>query len=75
MSPDFAKYAKDKYNYDVSFSFAGAPFGQLFPEGRDLARHQEPGIQHHHQRQSVAGRAGNPKWIVKLNDIIAKDRR
>ena len=30
MSPDFAKYVKDRYKYDVTFSFAGAPFGQLF---------------------------------------------
>jgi hypothetical protein len=30
MSPEFAKYAKEKYGYDVTFTYADAPFGGLF---------------------------------------------
>jgi len=30
MSPIFAEYAKNKFGYDVSFTFAEAPFSALF---------------------------------------------
>jgi len=73
MSPDFAKYAKAKYGYDVSFSFAGAPFGALFQKmATSLAtRSQEYNIMI--SDSQWLGALATPKWIVKLNDIIAKD--
>jgi multiple sugar transport system substrate-binding protein len=30
MSPLFAEFAKERYGYDVSFTFAEAPFADLF---------------------------------------------
>ncbi len=74
MSPDFARYVKDRYNYDVSFSFAGAPFGALFQKGATsfATRSQEYNIMI--SDSQWLGALATPKWIVKLNDIIAKDK-
>ena len=73
MSPDFARYAKSKYGYDVSFSFAGAPFGALFQKGAtSFATHsQEYNIMI--SDSQWLGALATPKWIIKLNDIIAKN--
>jgi multiple sugar transport system substrate-binding protein len=73
MSPDFAKYAKDKYGYDVSFSFADAPFGTLFQKAAtSLATHsQEYNIII--SDSQWLGALATPKWIVQINDIIAKN--
>lgn len=73
MSPDFARYAKAKHGYDVSFSFAGAPFGALFQKGAtSFATHsQEYNIMI--SDSQWLGALATPKWIVKLNDIIAKN--
>jgi len=73
MSPDFARYAKDRYGYQVSFSFAGAPFGALFQKGAtSFATHsQEYNIMI--SDSQWLGALATPKWIVKLNDIIARD--
>jgi multiple sugar transport system substrate-binding protein len=74
MSPDFARYAKDRYGYDVSFSFAGAPFGALFQKAATslATRSQEYNIMI--SDSQWLGALATPKWIVKLNDIIAKDK-
>ncbi len=73
MSPDFARYAKDKHGYDVSFSFAGAPFGALFQKGATsfATRSQEYNIMI--SDSQWLGALATPHWIVKLNDIIAKN--
>ena len=74
MSPNFARYVKDRYGYDVSFSFAGAPFGALFQKGATsfATRSQEYNIMI--SDSQWLGALATPKWIVKLNDIIAKDK-
>ena len=74
MSPDFAKYAKDRYGYDVSFSFAGAPFGALFQKAATslATRSQEYNIMI--SDSQWLGALATPKWIVPLNDIIARDK-
>ena len=74
MSPNFARYVKDRYGYDVSFSFAGAPFGALFQKGATsfATRSQEYNIMI--SDSQWLGALATPKWIVKLNDIIARDK-
>ncbi len=66
----FAKYAKDKYGYDVTFSFAEAPFSDLFQkEATSLAaKSQEFNILI--SDSQWLGALGQPGWIVQLNDII-----
>jgi len=73
MSPDFAKFAKDKYGYDVSFSFADAPFGTLFQKAATslATRSQEYNIII--SDSQWLGALATPGWIVQLNDIIAKN--
>ena len=73
MSPNFAKYAKDKYGYDVSFSFADAPFGTLFQKAATslATRSQEYNIII--SDSQWLGALATPKWIVQVNDIIAKN--
>jgi multiple sugar transport system substrate-binding protein len=73
MSPEFAKYAKAKYGYDVSFSFADAPFGTLFQKAATslATRSQEYNIII--SDSQWLGALATPKWIVQVNDIIAKN--
>ncbi len=73
MSPDFAKYAKNKYGYDVTFSFADAPFGTLFQKAATslATRSQEYNIII--SDSQWLGALATPKWIVQINDIIAKN--
>ncbi|MGH7101315.1 MAG: ABC transporter substrate-binding protein [Acetobacteraceae bacterium] len=73
MSPDFARYAKDKYGYEVSFSFASAPFGTLFQKAATslATRSQEYNIII--SDSQWLGALATPHWIVQLNDIIAKN--
>jgi multiple sugar transport system substrate-binding protein len=73
MSPDFAKYVKDKYNYDVTFSFAGAPFGQLFQKAATSLATKSQEYNIIISDSQWLGALATPKWIVRLNDIIAKD--
>lgn len=74
MSPDFAKYAKDRYGYDVSFSFADAPFGALFQKAATslATRSQEYNIII--SDSQWLGALATPKWIVQANPIIAKNK-
>ena len=73
MSPEFSKYAKSKYGYDVSFSFADAPFGTLFQKAATslATRSQEYNIII--SDSQWLGALATPKWIVQVNDIIAKN--
>ena len=73
MSPGFSKYAKDRYGYDVSFSFADAPFGTLFQKAATslATRSQEYNIII--SDSQWLGALATPKWIVQVNDIIAKN--
>jgi multiple sugar transport system substrate-binding protein len=69
----FVKYAKDKYGYDVSFTFAEAPFSDLFQkEATSLAtKSQEYNILI--SDSQWIGALAQPGWIVKLNDIIKEN--
>ncbi len=74
MSPDFARYVKDRYNYDVTFSFAGAPFGALFQKAATSLATKSQEYNIIISDSQWLGALATPKWIVKLNDIIAQDK-
>jgi multiple sugar transport system substrate-binding protein len=69
MSPIFAKYAKEKYGYDVSFTFAEAPFSALFQKAASTlaTRSQEYNIII--SDSQWLGALAEPKWIVKVSDL------
>ena len=70
MSPDFAKYAKAKYGYDVTFTFAEAPFSALFQKAASTlaTRSQEYNIII--SDSQWLGALAEPKWIVKVSDLM-----
>ncbi len=72
MSPLFAEYAKKNYGYDVSFSFAEAPFSALFQKAASTlaTRSQEYNIIV--SDSQWLGAFAEPGWIVKVSDLIAK---
>jgi len=72
MSPLFAEYAKKNYGYDVSFTFAEAPFSALFQKAASTlaTRSQEYNIII--SDSQWLGAFAEPKWIVKIGDLIKK---
>jgi len=70
MSPLFAQYAKDKYGYDVTFSFQESPFSALFQKAAaSLAtRSQEYNIIV--SDSQWLGALAEPGWIANVDDII-----
>ena len=74
MSPEFAKYAKARYGYDVTFSFADAPFGQLFQKAATSLATRSAEYNIIISDSQWLGALATPKWIVPLNDIIAKNK-
>ncbi len=70
MSPAFAEYAKQKYGYDVQFTFEEAPFETLFQKAAaSLATRSDDYNIIVSDSQWLGGFAA-PGWIVKLNDMI-----
>jgi multiple sugar transport system substrate-binding protein len=72
MSPLFAKYAKQKFGYDASFTFAEAPFSALFQKAASTlaTRSQEYNIIV--SDSQWLGALAEPKWIVKVSDLLEK---
>jgi len=73
MSPIFAEYAKEKYGYEVSFSFAEAPFSALFQKAAaSLAtRSQEYNLII--SDSQWLGAFAEPGWIVNINKVIEEN--
>jgi len=73
MSPLFAEFAKERYGYDVSFTFQEAPFADLFQKAATslATRSQEFNIII--SDSQWLGALAQPGWIVQLNDIIAQN--
>ena len=66
----FADYAKQKYGYDVQFTFEEAPFETLFQKAAaSLATRSDDYNIIVSDSQWLGGFAA-PGWIVKLNDMI-----
>lgn len=70
MSPIFAEYAKQKYGYDIDFSFADAPFSALFQKAATslATRSQEYNIII--SDSQWLGAFAKPKWVVKIDDLL-----
>jgi multiple sugar transport system substrate-binding protein len=74
MSPAFAEYAEKKYGYKVQFTFEEAPFTSLFQKAAaSLATKSDDYNIIVSDSQWLGGFAA-PGWIVKLNDMIEKNR-
>jgi len=72
LAPEFVRYAKSKLGYDVSFSYAEAPFAQLFQKAAtSLATHsQEYNIII--SDSQWLGALAQPKWILPQDKVIAQ---
>ena len=70
MSPMFAEYAKKNFGYDVSFSFAEAPFSALFQKAASTlaTRSQEYNIII--SDSQWLGAFASPGWIVNISRLI-----
>ncbi len=73
MSPEFAKYAKEKYGYDVTFTFEEAPFSSLFQKAAASLATQSQEYNIIISDSQWLGAFAEPGWIVKLNDVIDKN--
>jgi len=73
MSPMFAEYAKKNYGYDVTFTFAEAPFSALFQKAASslATRSQEFNIII--SDSQWLGAFAEPGWIVNVSDLIKQN--
>lgn len=70
LAPEFVKYAKAKFGYDVSFSYSEAPFAQLFQKAAtSLATHSQDYNIIIADSQWL-GALAQPKWILPLDKVI-----
>lgn len=74
MSPLFADYVKEKYGYDVTFGFAEAPFSDLFQKAATSLATKSQEYNIIISDSQWLGALAKPGWILKLNDIIAKNK-
>ncbi len=70
MSPEFAKYAKEKYGYDVSFTYADAPFSTLFQKAAASLATKSNEYSLMVSDSQWLGAFTEPGWIVKLDNVI-----
>ncbi|MBV9392471.1 MAG: extracellular solute-binding protein [Verrucomicrobia bacterium] len=73
MAPEFAKYAKEKYAYDVSFSYADAPFSTLFQKAASSLATKSNEYSLMVSDSQWLGAFTEPGWIVKLDDIVKQN--
>lgn len=67
----FAKYAKENYGYDVTVTFAEAPFDALFQKAATSLAAESNEYNLIISDSQWLGALSEPGWIVKLNDLIA----
>lgn len=70
MTSEFAKYAKDKYGYNVSFSYQEASFGGLYNKVAASLVSRSPEFNLIISDSQWLGTFAEPGWIVQLNDVI-----
>jgi multiple sugar transport system substrate-binding protein len=73
MFPEFAKYAKEKYGYDVTCTYADAPFGALFQKAAASLATKSNEYSLIVSDSQWLGAFTEPGWIVKLDPIIKSD--
>lgn len=72
MAPIFSEYAKEKYGYDVTFTFSEAPFSSLFQKA---ATSMATGSQEFNiiiSDSQWLGAFAKPGWISNMNEIVAQ---
>ncbi len=74
MSPLFADYVKQRYGYDVTFGFAEAPFSDLFQKAATSLATKSQEYNIIISDSQWLGALAKPGWILKLNDVIAKNK-
>jgi multiple sugar transport system substrate-binding protein len=73
MFPEFAQYAKEKFGYDVTCSYADAPFGALFQKAAASLATKSNEYSLIVSDSQWLGAFTEPGWIVKLDPIIKSD--
>lgn len=73
MSPEFAKYAAEKYGYNVTFTYADAPFSTLFQKAASSLATRSNEYSLIVSDSQWLGAFTEPGWIVKLDDIIKQN--
>ncbi len=73
MSPAFATYAKQKYGYDVNFTFEEAPFESLQQKAAASLATKSAEYNIIVSDSQWLGAFAQPGWIIKLNGMIEKN--
>jgi len=73
MSPDFAAYAKEKYGYDVTFTFEEAPFTSLFQKAAASLSTKSQEFNIIISDSQWLGAFAEPGWIVSVNEIMEQE--
>lgn len=73
MSPLFAEYVRDRFGYDVSFSFADAPFSALFQRAATSLATRSDEYNIIISDSQWLGAFAAPNWIVSASDLIAEN--
>lgn len=73
MSSEFAKYAKEKYGYDVEFSYAEAPFSTLFQKVASSLATRANEYNIIISDSQWLGAFSQPKWIMNLTNLVKND--
>src|SRR6195952_425591 len=72
LTPDFIRYAKETLGYDVSFSYAEAPFSQLFQKAATSLATRSAEYNIIIADSQWLGALAQPKWILPLDKVIAE---
>jgi multiple sugar transport system substrate-binding protein len=73
MSSEFARYAKEKYGYDASFTYDDAPLCTLFQKAASSLATKSNDYSLIVSDTQWLGALTEPGWIVKLDDIIRRN--
>jgi multiple sugar transport system substrate-binding protein len=72
LAPDFKRYAKDRFGYDVDFSYTEAPFSQLFQKAATSLATRSAEYNIIISDSQWLGALAQPKWILPLDKYIAQ---
>ncbi|PKN95784.1 MAG: sugar ABC transporter substrate-binding protein [Chloroflexi bacterium HGW-Chloroflexi-7] len=73
MSPLFAEYAKNKYGYNVTFTFQEAPFSALFQKAATSLATKSQEYNLIISDSQWLGAFAEPGWIVNVSDLIKEE--
>lgn len=71
MAPAFSAYAKEKYGYEVNFTFQEAPFSALFQKAAASLATKSQEYNIIISDSQWLGAFAEPGWIVSMNDVVA----